>query len=40
LWLLTHPDIRQAPRIRATLDFMATEIGRHRKLIEGEATPR
>lgn len=36
LWLLTHPDIRQSPRIRATLDFLAAEIGRHRKLIEGD----
>lgn len=40
LWLLTHPDIRQSPRIRATLDFMAAEIGRHRKLIEGELAAR
>lgn len=36
LWLLTHPDIRQSPRIRATLDLLAAEIGRHRKLIEGD----
>jgi DNA-binding transcriptional LysR family regulator len=36
LWLLTHPDIRQSPRIRTTLDMLAIEIGRHRKLIEGE----
>lgn len=36
LWLLTHPDIRQSPRIRATLDFLSAEIGRHRKLIEGD----
>ena len=35
LWLLTHPDIRQSPRIRATLDGLAIEIGRHRALIEG-----
>ncbi len=40
LWLLTHPDIRHSPRIRATLDFMAAEIGRHRKLIEGELSGR
>ena len=39
LWLLTHPDIRQSPRIRTTLDMLATEIGRHRKLIEGDAPP-
>jgi DNA-binding transcriptional LysR family regulator len=37
LWLLTHPDIRQSPRIRTTLDMLAAELGRHRKLIEGEA---
>jgi DNA-binding transcriptional LysR family regulator len=36
LWLLTHPDIQQSPRIRATLDLLALEIGKHRKLIEGE----
>lgn len=36
LWLLTHPDIRQSPRIRTTLDMLAAEIGRHRKLIEGD----
>ncbi len=40
LWLLTHPDIRQAPRIRTTLDMLAAEIGRHRKLIEGEVAAR
>jgi DNA-binding transcriptional LysR family regulator len=40
LWLLTHPDIRQSPRIRASLDHLATEIGRHRKLIEGELVMR
>ena len=37
LWLLTHPDIRQSPRIRTALDMLAAELGRHRKLIEGEA---
>jgi DNA-binding transcriptional LysR family regulator len=36
LWLLTHPDIRQSPRIRATLDMLGAEIGKHRKLIEGD----
>lgn len=40
LWLLTHPDIRQSPRIRATLDYMAAEISRHRKLIEGDLALR
>ena len=37
LWLLTHPDLRNAPRIRAFLDFLAAEIAVRRKLIEGEA---
>jgi DNA-binding transcriptional LysR family regulator len=36
LWLLTHPDLRHSPRVRVFLDFMAAEIARHRKLIEGE----
>jgi DNA-binding transcriptional LysR family regulator len=35
LWLLTHPDLRQSARVRAFLDFMATEIARQRKHIEG-----
>jgi DNA-binding transcriptional LysR family regulator len=36
LWLLTHPDLRNAPRIRVFLDFLAAEIARRRKFIEGE----
>lgn len=36
LWLLTHPDLRHSPRVRLFLDFMATEIGRMKPLIEGE----
>jgi DNA-binding transcriptional LysR family regulator len=35
LWLLTHPDLRNAARVRAFLDFAAAEIGRRRKTIEG-----
>jgi DNA-binding transcriptional LysR family regulator len=35
LWLLTHPDLRHAPRVRALLDFLAAEIGKHRSFIEG-----
>ncbi|WP_027133124.1 LysR family transcriptional regulator [Geminicoccus roseus] len=34
LWLLTHPDLRQVPRIRVFSDFMAAEIGKRRRLIE------
>ena len=37
LWLLTHPDLRKAARVRALLDFLAEEIARHRPLIEGAA---
>lgn len=36
LWLLTHPDLRHSPRVRAFLDFIAGEIGRHRRFIEGQ----
>ncbi|MGF7208468.1 DNA-binding transcriptional LysR family regulator [Skermanella aerolata] len=35
LWLLTHPDLRHAPRVRIFLDFLAAEIARQRRLIEG-----
>jgi DNA-binding transcriptional LysR family regulator len=35
LWLLTHPDLRNAPRVRVFLDFLATEIARRRRFIEG-----
>ena len=35
LWLLTHPDLRQSARVRAFMDFMATEIAKQKKQIEG-----
>jgi DNA-binding transcriptional LysR family regulator len=35
LWLLTHPDLRHAPRVRVFLDYLAAEIARKRKFIEG-----
>ena len=35
LWLLTHPDLRHAPRVRAFMDFVAAEVVRERRLIEG-----
>lgn len=35
LWLLTHPDLRHAPRVRIFMDFMAAEIARQRGFIEG-----
>jgi DNA-binding transcriptional LysR family regulator len=36
LWLLTHPDLRHSPRVRVFLDFLAAEIAKYRKFIEGE----
>jgi DNA-binding transcriptional LysR family regulator len=35
LWLLTHPDLRHSARVRAFLDFTATEIAMQRRQIEG-----
>jgi DNA-binding transcriptional LysR family regulator len=35
LWLLTHPDLRQSARVRAFMDFMAAEIAKQKKRIEG-----
>ena len=35
LWLLTHPDLRRAARVRAFLDFVGDAIARERDLIEG-----
>lgn len=35
LWLLTHPDLRKAPRIRAVLDFLSERLTVLRPLIEG-----
>ncbi|MBP0496389.1 LysR family transcriptional regulator [Pararoseomonas indoligenes] len=39
LWLLTHPDLRHTPRVRALLDHIAEAITVRRPLIEG-AAPR
>jgi DNA-binding transcriptional LysR family regulator len=36
LWLLTHPDLRHSARVRAFLDFLAAEIAKVRRTIEGE----
>ena len=35
LWLLTHPDLRHAARVRAFLDFVGKELARKKRLIEG-----
>ncbi len=36
LWLLTHPDLRNSARVRVFLDFLAEEIAKHRRSIEGD----
>ncbi|TXM78622.1 LysR family transcriptional regulator [Methylobacterium sp. WL69] len=38
LWLLTHPDLRHAARVRAFMDFMTEEIVALRPRIEGRST--
>jgi DNA-binding transcriptional LysR family regulator len=38
MWVLTHPDLKKAARVRAFLDFFGTELARKRKAIEGEET--
>jgi DNA-binding transcriptional LysR family regulator len=38
LWILTHPDIRHAPRVRAFMDFVGGELAKKRGLIEGTGT--
>lgn len=35
LWLLTHADLKTSPRVRAFMDFGASEIARLRPLLEG-----
>jgi len=37
LWVLTHPDLRHAARVRVLMDFLADEIGRQRGLLDGTA---
>ena len=36
LWLLSHPDLRNAARVRVMLDFLAAEMVKLRPLLEGE----
>ncbi|HEY0570996.1 MAG TPA: LysR substrate-binding domain-containing protein, partial [Enterovirga sp.] len=36
LWLLTHPHLRHAPRVRAFMDFVATRIAGYRARLAGE----
>ena len=36
MWVLTHPDLKKAARVRAFLDYYGAELARKRRLIEGE----
>ena len=38
LWMLTHSDLRRAPRVRAFMDFAGAELAKQRRAIEGEET--
>ncbi|HLH51620.1 MAG TPA: LysR family transcriptional regulator [Roseiarcus sp.] len=35
LWILTHPDLRQAARVRAFMDMVGADLAKARKLLEG-----
>ncbi len=37
LWLLTHPDLKNSPRVRAFMDVAATELAKFRPRLEGTA---
>jgi DNA-binding transcriptional LysR family regulator len=37
LWILTHPDLKRAARIKAFIDFMSAALRRKRRLLAGEA---
>lgn len=36
LWVLTHPDLKKAARVRAFLDFFGTELSKRRDILEGK----
>ena len=40
LWLLTHPDLKSSPRVRAFLDLTANEMQKLRPRLEGRARPQ
>jgi DNA-binding transcriptional LysR family regulator len=37
LWLLTREDLRDVPRVRAFIDFLAEYVSGMRRLLTGEA---
>jgi DNA-binding transcriptional LysR family regulator len=40
VWLLVHPDLRRAPRVRATMDYLVALFARDRRLLEQGAATR
>ena len=36
LWLLTHPDLRHAARVRAFMDHAGAELMKRRKMLAGD----
>ncbi|MCZ8259274.1 MAG: LysR family transcriptional regulator [Beijerinckiaceae bacterium] len=36
MWVLTHPDLKKAARVRAFLEFFGSELTKRRRLIEGD----
>lgn len=39
IWVLTHEDVRENPRVRALMDYLYQVFSQQRKLIEGEIEP-
>lgn len=40
MWLVVHPDLRRAPRIRAVMDYLVAVFQRDRRLLLGAGAPR
>ena len=40
IWLLVHPDLRRAPRVRAAMDYLVALFTRDRRLLERGAATR
>jgi DNA-binding transcriptional LysR family regulator len=40
LWILTHPDLRQAARVAALTEFLFTELKRRAPLLSGQGAPQ
>lgn len=40
IWLVVHPDLRRAPRIRAVMDYLIELFARDGRLLQGGAAPK